>query len=189
MTRDRVVPALLWALAILFIGAIVHIVSILILPWVAPNDAFARVAGASVPGTVQLLPRAVSRQNSVPFRDPALATAICRYDLQRGPMRIGAVVDGSAFVSVSFHSRFGLPFYGLNDRASNDGKIDVLLMSASQLEKAEAGDSEDDPVRDVRVTSPTTEGFVQFDILPRVGGYPAAEQALKSVSCQIERGF
>ncbi len=189
MTRDRIVPALLWAVAILFVGAIVHIVSILILPGIAPNDAFTRVAAASVPGTVQFLPRAVSRQNSVPFRDPAVASAICRYDLQQGPLRIVAVVTDSAFVAVSFHTRFGLPFYGLSDRASDDGKLEVVLLSASQLDKVEAGDSEDGPVREVRVTSPTTEGFVQFDILPRVGGYPAAEQALKSVSCKIERNL
>ncbi len=189
MNRNWIAPLLLWSLGVLFIAALVHITSILILPRVAPHDAFARVAALGPPGAVQVLPRAASRQNTIPFRDPALASAICRYDLQQGPIRVGAVVTDSAFVSVSFHNRFGLPFYGLNDRASNDGKIDVLLMSAAQLEQAEAADSEDDPIRDVRVTSPTTDGFVQFDVLPRVGGYVAGEQALKSVSCKVERGF
>lgn len=189
LIKQGAVPAFLWGLGVVFVAGIVHIASILILPWVAPHDAFARVASAAPVNAVQVLPRPTSHQNPVPFRDPALATAVCRYDLRQGPVRIAALVNDSAFLAVSFHGRFGLPFYGLNDRASNDGKIEVLLLSASQLEKLEAADSEDDPVRDVRVTSPTLEGFVQFDVLPRVGGYPAAEQALKSVSCHVERGL
>lgn len=191
MKRDRIVPSLLWGLAILLVGGIVHIVSILIIPRIAPNDAFARVAAKVEPGTVQILPRAISRQNTLPFRDPALASAVCRYDLAQGPLRVSAAVGDSAFVSVSFHSRFGLPFYGLNDRASNDGKLDILLLSAAQLDNAEAADSEDSTIRDrdVRVTSPTMEGFVVFDVLPRVGGYAAGEQALRSVSCKVERSL
>ena len=185
--KDRIVPALLWIAVVLFVGAIVHIASILILPWVAPKDAFTRVASGSTSGAVQLLPKAASRQSSVPFRDPAVASAICRYDLRQGPLRVGAAVADAAFVSVSFHSRFGLPFYGLTDRASNDGRLEILLLSGAQREKLEAAESEDEPVRDVRVTSPTTEGFVEFDVLPRIGGYATAEQALKSVSCKIER--
>lgn len=189
MTGERLVPALLWGLVVLFVAAIVHIASILVLPRVAPNDAFSRVAAASPAGAIQLLPKAASRQNAVPFRDPAVASAICRYDLEQGPMRVSAAVSDLAFLTVSFHSRYGLPFYALNDRASNGGKIELVLLSPAQLEKAEAGDSEDDPVRDVRVAAPTAQGFVEFDSLARIGGYPAAEQALRSVGCTIQRSF
>lgn len=186
---DRIVPALLWLLAVLFIAGVVHIVSILILPQVAPDDAYMRIAAAREVGVVAILPRPASHQNTVPFRDPAVASAICRYDLREGPVRVGTALGDSSFVAMSFHSRSGLPFYGLTDRSGNDGRLDVLLMSSNQLEKMEAADGEDEPVRDVRVTSPTDEGFVEFDVLPRVGGYPAAEKALGSVTCKIERDF
>lgn len=189
MRTEPVVPALLWGLAILFVGAVVHIVSILILPRTATRDAFAQVAQAAAPNRMQTLPKPRPGQDALAFRDPALASAVCRYDLEDGPLRVDAAVADAAFVSVSFHSRFGVPFYALNDRASNEGKIEVLLMSPSQLEKAEAADSEDGPVREVRVTSPTTEGFVLFDVMARVGGYAASEQALKSVGCKVERGL
>ena len=186
---DRAPPAVLWLLAVLFVGGIVHIASILILPRIAPDDAFMRLAAAREAGALAVLPRATSHQNTVPFRDPAMASAICRYDLGKGPMRISTASSDSSSVAISLHSRFGLPFYGLTDRSAIGGKLAVLLMTPEQREKAEAADSEDEPLRDVRVTSPTTEGFVEFDVLPRVGGYAAAEKALGSATCAVERNF
>ena len=183
---ERVVPALLWLLAVLLIAALVHIGSVLILPAVGPRDAFTSIAAGRPLGVPQTLRRVMPGEDGPPFRDPAVATAICRYDLSAGPMRVSASIDVADFLAISFHSRFGVAFYALTDRASNDRRLDILLLSPAQLESAEAADPEDEPVRDVRVTSPTEDGFVQFDVLPGVGGYPAAERALKSVSCKVE---
>ena len=185
---SRIVPALLWTLAVLFVAILVHLGSVLILPHVAPRDAFTRLAAGRKAGVVAVLPRAAPEGGDGPFRDPALASAICRYDLSAGTLRVTAAADGGDFIAVSLHSRLGVPFYALTDRSSNEGRIEIVLMSSAQLEDAESADQDGEPVRDVRVTSPTQEGFVQFDVLPRIGGYAAAELALKSVSCKIEAG-
>ena len=102
-------------------------------------------------------------------------------------MRVTASTQSGDFLAVSFHSRSGLPFYALTDRANVDGKIDVLLMTSAQLKQVEAADGEE-PARDVRIVAPETEGFVEFDVVPRIGGAAAAERALRSVGCKIETG-
>ena len=179
--------ALLGAAAILMTSGAVHIVSIVLLPFVAPADAFARVAAFAPVASMRVLPRASLPGDPLPGRDPALATAICRYDLARGPLRVSAAVGSASFVALAIHSRTGLAFYGLNDRAGNDGKLDLVLMTSTQLDRAAAADVEDAPVRDVRVVAPEDEGFVTLDVLSRIGGYAQSAQDLSSMSCKVER--
>lgn len=183
---DRGITAALMLLAILMVAGIVHIVSLLLVPMVAPDDAYARIAAVVPEGGVRSLPRAASAGDPLPDRDPALATAVCRYDLGAGPLRVSAALGDEGFVAVTLHARSGLAFYGLTDRAGNAGKLDLVVMTPEQRDEAAARDSADAPVRDVRVVAPEGRGFVSFDVLPRVGGYARAERDLASMSCRVE---
>lgn len=191
----RYMAALLAVLAVVMMAGIVHILSLLVMPRVAPNDAFARIAAFAPAGAVKILPRAAAGTTAgkafdgdpIPWRDPSVATAVCRYDLGVGPIRVIAVLGSEAFLALSLHSRSGVDFYGLNDRAGNDGRLELVVMTAAQLDAARSHDGEDTPVRDVRVVAPESRGFVTFDVLPRVGGYGQAERDLGSVSCKVER--
>ena len=183
---QRGITAGLTLLAIAMVAGIVHIASLLLLPLVAPDDAYARLASLVPEGTVQALPRAASPGDPLPGRDPSVATAVCRYDLAAGPLRVSAALEAGHYVALSLHARSGVAFYGLDDRAGNDGKLDLVVMTADQREAAEARDAADAPVRDVRVVAPERRGFVSFDVLPRVGGYGAALRGLASVGCRVD---
>lgn len=183
---DRGITAALMLLAILMVAGIVHIVSLLLVPLVAPDDAYARLVTFVPEGGVRLLPRAASAGDPLPDRDPALATAVCRYDLGTGPLRVSAGLADEGFVALTLHARSGVAFYGLTDRAGNAGKLDLVVMTPEQRDDAVARDSADAPIRDVRVVAPESSGFVSFDILPRIGGYARAERALASMSCRVE---
>ena len=182
--RQRAIVAALSLLAILMVAGVVHVASLLILPDVAPDDAYSRLAAAVPEGSVFILPRGGSPGAALPGRDPSVASAVCRYDLDRGPLRVSAPLDGQAYVAVTLHSRSGLAFYGLNDRARNEDRLEMVVMTAGQLAEAQARDAADGPVRDVRVTAPQRRGFVMFDVLPRVGDDAAARQALSSMNCR-----
>ena len=183
---SRLLPAGLWGLATIFVAGIVHLGSVLLVPRLATETAFVRLSSAGRAASVVALPPASGAQSPVPFRDAALSSAVCRYDLSAGPVRVtAAVVDGD-FTAVSFHSRAGRPFYGLTETSAVDGKIEVLLVTAAQLARIEAADSGDEPIRDVRIAAPEDEGFVEFDVLPRVGGAASAARALTSVGCKVE---
>ena len=182
---QRGITAALMLLAIAMVAGIVHIASLLIMPRVAPDDAFARLSAFAPPGTVRVLPSTATASDPLPGRDPTVATAVCLYDLDRGPLRVSASLDDQDFVALTLHARSGVAFYGLTDRAGNEGRLDLVLMTAAQRDAAAARDSADAPVRDVRVVAPESRGFVSFDVLPRVGG-AAPERALASMSCRVE---
>ena len=183
---DRWTQTTLTLAAFACVALAVHLASVLLLPRVAPEDAFARIAAPLSTGAVHVLAAADAPGLPVPFRDPLVASAVCRYDLRAGTIRVSAKVTGEAMVAVSFHSREGLPFYGLTDRASNEGTIDLVLMTAAQRARIEAAEQEDPPAREVRVEAPGPEGFVQFDVLARVGGVKEAERAFQSVRCALD---
>ena len=184
---QRSLTVIALVLAILAVAGIVHIASLLLLPRLAPNDAYARLAAFAPEGGLKILPRAETAGDPVPGRDPSVATAICRYDLDKGAVRVLAPIGDQGFVALGLHARSGVTFYGLTDRASNDGKLEFVIMTAAQRTATEAHDSADSPVRDVRVVAPESRGFVTFDVLSRIGGYVRAEGELASMSCRIER--
>lgn len=179
---DHLVGLGLSLAAVFVVAGIVHIVSILLIPMLAPNDAFARVSALAPPGTLTLLPPA-GPASPVPFRDPAVAVALCRYDLRTGPLRVTASIDEQIMLAVSFHSRRGRPFYGLTDRSGNEGKIDLVVMTAEQIAKLDTED--EDPLREVRIEAPEPEGFVEFDALARTGGPERAADVLRSAQCKV----
>lgn len=183
---QRGIVASLSLLAILLVAGIVHIASLLVLPRVAPDDAFARLAAVTPEGSVSVLARGGSAKAALPGRDPSLATAVCRYDLDRGPLRVSAALGDEAFVALTLHSRSGVAFYGLNDRSGNEGRLELVVMTGAQLDEARSRDAADAPVRDVRVVAPQPQGFVMFDVLPRIGGDVEARRALASMSCRVE---
>ena len=173
-----------WLAASLIVAGIVHLGSILLMPRVAPHDAFARLAAYFVDGGVRLLPSVEPGKEVLPFLDPAFAYAACGYDLAHGPLRLKASLAQGPLVTISFHSRHGVVFYAFTDRAASRGSIDVLVLTAQQLADIEAQDNEDEPPQELRLLAPESKGFVLLRALARWPGEIAAAQArLAGIEC------
>lgn len=184
----RPISAGLWLLAVVFTAAMVHLSSVLLVPRLATEDSFSRVARLTRSAAPTVLPRPGEAGDSgLPFRDPAVSSALCRYDLSAGALRVEVPVGDGDVTVVSFHDRFGTSFYGLTDRSAVDGRLDVLLMGAAEA-RAVKDDDDAELTREVKVEAPTREGFVLVDILPRLGDKAAALRTLASVRCEVERG-
>ncbi len=186
---DRFIDALPWIVATLFVAGIVHIVSVLLMPEVAPRDAFARLAAAAQTAEttkegVAILPRAAPGAEIVPFEDPALAEGVCLFDLSKGLLRVRANAEGEDFLAVSFHARTGRVFHALTDRSAIKGKIDIVVGDARQIEALES-EEEEAPTQEVRVASPTKRGFVLIrSLAKRPTDRERAEQRVRSVACE-----
>jgi uncharacterized membrane protein len=160
---------------------------VLLVPVVATHDAFARLADLGPAGTTTPLPRAGPDERRFPWGDPALAAAFCRFDLSAGPIRVKAPVGRAGFASLSFHTRRGAVFYALTDRAATHGRMEAVIATPAQLRQLIAHDDEDDPSQDLRVVSPTVQGFVimrAFSELPSL--YAAAADEVKAMACATE---
>ncbi len=170
------------------VAGIVHIVSVLSMPLMAPEDAYTRIAARAPAGGAQVLPKPTPGHEVFPYSDPATAVSVCRFDLETAPLRIRIKAATDGFLSLSFHDRRGSVFYAVTDKAATHGTLEIVVFTPSQLEVAESNDAEDEQPRDLRVTAPDLTGFVMFRALAaRPSAYAEVEEQLKGVSCQADR--
>jgi uncharacterized membrane protein len=176
---------LLWLLAGALLGGIVHLVAVLILPNTATQDAYSRLSPIAPVNTVAAIPQPSPQNEVMPFMDPAVATAVCRYDLSPGPIKLRVPVS-SAYTSVSFYTRRGVAYYAINDRAAGRRLIELQLMTSAQ--RSELPEDEDVTAADrLIVESPSSTGLILLKALaPEPGLMPAARVALTTATCQVE---
>lgn len=174
------------AAAALTLAALVHLLIVLIAPLVASRRAYDRLGPLGVVNATVLLPLAGPDQHQFPYADPAVAVAFCRFDLAAGPVRITAPT-GRAFTSLSFHTKAGLPFYALTDRAATRGVIEAVLATPEDVRVLEAKDDEENPSHDLRVAAAAREGFVVMRVFSEAPSLlSSAEGQAKALSCRAE---
>lgn len=185
---DRSIDLAPLVIAALLIAGIVHIVSILLMPAVAPRDALARLAEyaaeAGARQGVLLLPATTPGSILLPWQDPAVEEAVCLYDLGKGALRVHADADGEDFMGLSFHASAGRVFHSMTDRSAIKGRIDIVVGDAAQIETLASADDPETPPPDVRLTSPTRRGFVLLrSFAKRESDHARARERLRGVSC------
>ena len=161
MRIPSLAAATVWSMAGLLIAVVVHVSSVLLLPLLATQDAYAKLASVPANAGPQLL-SSNAVVNGLPFADRGTLLAACRFDLRASPLRVRLDIDRDALSTVSFHARNGVVFQVLTDRAAFQGRLDVLLGVPAQIDLAEAADTDEAPSEEVRLTAPSREGFVLF---------------------------
>ncbi|HEX2138233.1 MAG TPA: DUF1254 domain-containing protein [Woeseiaceae bacterium] len=171
-----------WLLAGIFLGGIVHLSTVLLLPELATRDAYARLLPLTETNRVALLPQPSPDGAALPFMDPAFATAICRYDLSGGPLKVRAQVT-QAYTSVTFYTRRAIAFYAINDRSVGGRMIELDLMTSEQ--RSLVPEDEDVTAADrLIVESPTPTGLMVLRALaPEPGAMPIVRGILSTAQC------
>jgi uncharacterized membrane protein len=174
---------LLWILGGIILGGLAHLGMILYLPYLATNDPYARLAPVAPVNTIAPIPAPSAAQALLPFMDPAVATAVCRYDLAAGPMQLSVNVSPD-YTSVSFYTRYGIAYYAINDRAAGRRVIELSLMTEQQ--HADMPEEEDVTSADrLIVESPTETGLIILKALaPEPALMTAAQESLQSAQCR-----
>lgn len=174
---------LLWLIAGVLLGGIVHLVTMLVLPRTASHDAYARLTPIAPVNTVAPIPPPTAQNAMLPFMDPAFAAAVCRYDLSDGPIKLTAPVS-AAYTSVSFYTRRGISYYAINDRAAGRRTIELDLMTTAQ--RNALPEDEDITAADrLIVESPTQTGLIVLRALaPEPSLMPVAHGALAAAKCE-----
>ena len=176
---------LLWTLAGLILGGIVHLGTILVLPRTASQDAYARLSPITPVNAVTAIPRPTPAKAVLPYMDPAFAVAVCRYDLGNGPMKLTAPVS-QAYTSVTFYTRLGVAYYGINDRAAGRRTIELYLMTKSQHD-AMPEDTEVTAADRLIIDSPTTTGLIVLRALSTEPGLmPLAQASIAGARCATQ---
>jgi uncharacterized membrane protein len=179
------IRVLLLVLAAILLGGIVHLSTVLAMPQAAKQDAYSRLTPLTPVNTMVPLATPTAEAEVMPFMDPAFATAVCRYDLSDGALKLIAPVS-QAYTSVTFYTRKSIAYYAINDRAAGRRTIELDLMTAEQ--HAEMPEEEDVTAADrLIIESPTTVGLIVVRALaPEPDLMPMARQALASATCAIQ---
>jgi len=174
---------LAWIAGGLVMGGIVHLAAILILPRTATRDAYARLSALAPVNGFAVLPIPTPDVSSVPFMDPAFATAVCRYDLASGPIKLTVPVS-QAYTSVTFYTRYDVAYYAINDRAAGRRSIELDLMTTKQRE--DLPDDEEVTAADrLIVESPSATGLIVARAFsPEPSLLAAATATLAAAQCR-----
>ena len=174
---------LLLALGGAVLGGIVHLATIMILPRTATQDAYSRLMrSATAVNGVTELPAPAPDSAPMPFMDPAFASAVCRYDLSQGPLKLSVPVS-IAYTSVSFYTRYDVAYYAINDRAAGRRVIELELMTVDQHNQMPE-DEEVTAADRLIVESPTLTGLIAIRALaPEPGLMPSARRAVAAAKC------
>ncbi|MCS0501064.1 DUF1254 domain-containing protein [Ancylobacter mangrovi] len=166
----------------LVLGGIVHLVAVLILPYYAEQDAYARLSAIGSVNAVAQMDDPSAFGAVLPDTDPAFISAVCLYDLGDGPLKV-RVPTTADYTSVSFYTRFGLAFYAINDRSAGRRVIELDLMNPTQ--KAAMPENADVTAADrLVVESPSDEGIVLIRALVRERSAREAVRAhMSAASC------
>src|SRR6201999_3292099 len=134
---------------------------------------------------VSPLPPAGPDNTLMPYLDPAFATAICRYDLSGGPIKLTVPVS-RAYTSVSFFTRSDVAYYAINDRSAGRKGIELNLMTEAQ--HADLPEDEDITAADrLIIAPPTTTGLILLKALaPEPSLMAQAQAALAASSCKVQ---
>ena len=174
-----------WLLLLLggaLLGGVVHLATVIILPRTATQDAYARLTPITPVNTVVALPIPSPEKAVMPFMDPAFASAICRYDLSEGPLKLTVPVS-PAYTSISFYTRHDVAYYAINDRAAGRRVIELELMTPAQHEQVPE-DEEITAADRLIVESPTPTGLIAIRAMaPEPGLLPAAQSAVAASRC------
>ena len=167
------------------LGLIVHLVSVLALPRIATQDAYSRLTPITKLNTVSVLAPADPANTMMPFLDPALAVAVCRYDLSLGSIKLTVPVS-QAYTSVSFYTRNELAYYAINDRSAGKKVIELDLMTEAQ-HNALPEDEDVTAADRLIIDSPTTTGLIVLKALaPEPGLMPQAQASLAASRCNVQ---
>jgi len=172
---------------ILLLSVFIHLLAVLSLPHLAPKSAWARVSALSDPNRMVVLPAASPAHQSLPLMAPDVRYAICRFNLDNGPVRLSTqILDGLWLIT--FYTPSGENFYAITGRELKRNQIEIIISRKNEL-GVKAGASLLDEIDDlVVVDSPVREGIAVIRA-PLLGpSYVAqTEAALRRGTCSTQR--
>ncbi|MEC9368568.1 MAG: DUF1254 domain-containing protein [Pseudomonadota bacterium] len=145
-------------LATLAMAGVIHIITVLVLPTFAPQNAATRLLALTETNKMLVLPAATPAHQSLPLMAPDIRYAVCRFDLRNGPVRLSTAIEEDLWV-IAFYTLSGVNFYTISGGDLKRDKIDFII--APQAEAAvEVGASILDEIEDVVViSSPEQQGI------------------------------
>jgi len=175
---------LLHGALLLIVSGLVHIASVILMPSITQQDAFSRIAEHAP--LHRLAPIPPDTMAALPYADPFIRLAACRYDLAIGPVRIRAPLSQTYLAVVLVDPARGI-ISSVSDRAGTGGSLDVVLATPLQLERIESFDEGEEAIEEIRMAITRPKGLALVKVLvDRPSSLPMAEDVLGKAQCISE---
>jgi uncharacterized membrane protein len=125
------IRALLFAVAGLVLGAIIHIAVILALPSLGSNHVWEQLAAMGADKGAVVLPQLKPGEANPLRLDPELVYAACQLDLGKGPGTVKATLP-QTFWSITVYNRSGTVIYSTTNRDGIGNTLDLGLFDQAQ---------------------------------------------------------
>ncbi len=125
------IRTLLWLVAGVVLGGIIHIAVILSLPALSATAAWDRVVALGDSAGPTILPAAKAGEPNPLRLDPELAYAVCRVDLRKGPASVSGTLP-QAFWSVAVYGRAGTVIYSTTNRDGIGTQLELGIFNPLQ---------------------------------------------------------
>ena len=173
---------LLFVIGGLMLAGIIHIVTVLMVPYFATNDAWAEMRRFGRASTFHILPPAEAGAEPLNGLDPRLLQAVCRFTLEDGPVRITASMPDD-FWSIAIFDRRGRNAYSINDRAADGEELDLAVITPVQMAQLRQNPPEAMDTAIV-IELPISEGLALLRVfVPDESMLPRARAALETADC------
>jgi len=166
----------------ILLGGIVHIAIIFLVPTYSTRDAWTAVGRFGDDNQFHILPRAEPGTEALPYLDPTMTYAVCRYSLNKGPVRMRASLPDT-FWSLAVFDRRGRNIYSLNDRSAEDSTLDLVV--ATPVQQAELKQVPRESLESaIIIESAATNGFALLRVfVPDPTLAEPAATALRGAQC------
>ena len=176
---------LLWLIAGLILGGMIHIVVILTLPSLAGETLWTRLEAIDADGGMVVLPPVRPGEPNPLGLDPELSYALCRIDLRGGPVYLRGLLP-DAFWSVALVNPAGIVTYSTTNRDGIGRTLDLGIFNAAQT-RLLAQQQLDVAEGVLVVESASDDLYAVLRLAPPHEAVRARfEQALAAVSCKTE---
>lgn len=169
--------------AVLLLAGLIHVVTVLGMPYLAPRNAWKRLTGLSELNEMLVLPPGRPEHQGLPMMAPDVRYAVCRYDISAGPVRVSTQLLDDLWL-IAFYTKDGRNFYTISGEELKREKIEFVISTQSEA-IFEVGASILDDIDDlVVVAAPEREGIVVIRApLPGPSYEARTDDALKRSSC------
>ncbi|NJM34499.1 MAG: DUF1254 domain-containing protein [Rhodomicrobium sp.] len=145
-------------LASVFCAGIIHILAVFGVPYVASQDAWARLSKIGGLNQIYVMPVAAN-EPPLPFMAPDIAYAFCRYDLTSKNVLVKTPIGDAAW-SIAVSGRYGENFYFISGAEAKRRELRLLLVPRARLSEEASTERSEEGEEQIIVITPEMLGIV-----------------------------
>lgn len=176
----------LWAAGGVLLGAIIHLVVILLTPILAERDVWSKITALDAVETVKLIEApAIGEPNGYDL-DPALLYAVCQLNVADGPGALAGDLP-AAFWSIAVFEPGGTIIYSTTNRAATGRLVNLGIFNPAQTRLLAEQEIEIEEGLLI-VETPRDDVFVLVRLFPQYRELaPRYREALENLVCRVVR--